>query len=209
MSFYKASTKISCKKNSEQSLMDKQQLEQINELALALTQQQLDEMEIKLTVGFLTPAHALMIEEARGKVLDWAGWFKHEHENLQNRFTLSVSSKGRPPMTIGAAVFSYDMSNHHVSIHMVEHFKRIAYEDPLIKRMGFLALNVAYIFAKTVQATHIRVINPLKDAIPYYKYLNFKPIEEECLEASMDAIRNKLAQLRDLGGQHDYEWEEV
>ena len=110
-------------------------------------------------------------------------------------------------MTIGAAVFSYDMSNHHVSIHMVEHFKRIAYEDALIKRMGFLALNVAYIFARTVQATHIRVINPLKDAIPYYQYLNFKSIKVDCLEASMDSIREKLEQLRGLGGQHDYEWQ--
>ncbi|HHU0776924.1 hypothetical protein [Enterobacter roggenkampii] len=189
--------------------MDNEQLEQINELALALTQQQLDEMEIKLTVDFLTPEHALMIEETRGKVLDWAGWFKRDHNELANKFTLSVSSKGRPPMTIGAAVFSYDMSNHHVSIHMVEHFKRVAYEDPLIKRMGFLALNVAYIFALTVQATHIRVINPLKDAVPYYKYLNFKTVEADRLEASMDSIREKLEHLRGRGGQHDYEWVEV
>ncbi|MDU4999860.1 MAG: hypothetical protein E6265_25265 [Enterobacteriaceae bacterium] len=189
--------------------MDKEQLEQINELALVLTQQQLDEMDIKLTVDFLTTAHALMIEQTKGKVLDWVGWFKHEHENLINRFTLSVSSKGRPPMTIGAAVFSYDMRDRHVSIHMVEHFKRVAYEDPLVKRMGFLALNVAYLFAFTVKATHIRVINPLKDAIPYYKYLNFEAIEEDCLEATLASIRDKLDRLRDLGGQHDYEWEDV
>lgn len=189
--------------------MDKEKLEQINELALALTQQQLDEMEIKLTVDFLTASHALIIEQTRGKVLDWIDWFKHHHESLKNRFTLSVSSKGRPPMTTGAAVFSYDMSNHHVSIHMVEHFKRIAHEDPLIKRMGFLALNVAYLFATTVRATHIRVINPLKDAIPYYKYLNFEHIEANCLEASLTSISEKLEQLRGLGGQHDYEWEDV
>jgi len=188
--------------------MDKEQLEQINELALALTQEQLDVLELKITLGFLTPEQSLMVEQTRGKVLDWIDWFRNHHDKLTNKFTLSVSSKGRPPMTIGAAVFSYDMSNHYVNIHMVEHFKKVAFEDHLIKRMGFVALNVAFVFAKTVKATHIRVINPLKDAVPYYKYLNFTQIDEFCLEAPIKLIRDKLDHLRTMDGQHDYEWEE-
>ena len=188
--------------------MDNEQLAQINELALVLTQEQLDAMELKMTLGFITPEHALMIEQTRGKVLDWIDWFKHHHDDLINRFTLSVSSKGRPPMTIGAAVYSYDMNNHFVNIHMVEHFKKIAFDDPLIKRMGFVALNVAFVFASTVQATHIRVINPLLDAKPYYNYLGFEPIDKGCLEASLTTIKAKLAHLQQMNGQHDFEWEE-
>ncbi len=195
-------------KNLRIKIMDNEHLAQINELALALTQEQLDAMELKMTLDFLTPPHALMIEETRGKVLDWIDWFKNHHDKLVNRFTLSVSSKGRPPMTIGAAVFSYDMNNHYVNIHMVEHFKNIAFDDPLVKRMGFVALNVAFIFATTVQATHIQVINPLLDAKPYYNYLGFLPLNETCLKASLATIKGKLAHLQQMNGQHDFESEE-
>ncbi|NIF21819.1 hypothetical protein [Candidatus Pantoea multigeneris] len=184
--------------------MDKEQIEQINELALALTQEQLDAMEIKITLGFLTLEHALMIEQTKGKVLNWIDWFKNHHNNLTNRFTLSVSSKGRPPMVIGAAVFSYDINNHAVNIHMVEHFKGIAFDDPLINRMGFVVLNVGFVFAKTVQATHICIINPLADAKPYYQYLTFEPVDEGVLSASLASIKDKLASLHEMNGQHDY-----
>lgn len=189
------------------NLMDKEQLAQINELALALTQEQLDAMEVKITLGFLTSDHAYMIEQTRGKVLNWVDWFKYNHDGLDNKFTLSVSSKGRPPVIIGAAVFSYDMQNQYVSIHMVEHFKRVASDDHLVKRMGFVALNVALVFAKTVQATCIRVINPLNGAIPYYNYLGFNHVSEVSLEASLTTIEHKLAHLQAMNGQHNYEWD--
>ncbi|ADU69278.1 hypothetical protein [Pantoea sp. At-9b] len=185
--------------------MDDETIALINELALVQTQEQLEAMNLKLTLDFLTKSQSLMVEQTRGKVLDWSDWFRNHHHRLENKFTLAVSTKGRPPMTIGAAVFSYDMRNQIVNIHMVEHFKRVAYDDPLTGRMGFVALNVAFIFARTVQATHIRVINPLEHAKAYYSYLTFEPLSGGSMEASLRSIQDKLVHLRGLAGLHDFE----
>ncbi|EPL2414767.1 hypothetical protein N5D18_06535 [Enterobacter hormaechei] len=188
--------------------MNRQEIDLVNELALVATQQELDKLEIKLSLNFLSPAEALQIESIRGKVLDWNDWFKNEHDGLTNKFTLSVSSKGRPPITIGAAVFSYDMENHLVNIHMVEHFKRIVFDDHLVKRMGFVALNVALVFARTAKANVIRVVNPLPDAVPYYKYLSFDFVDMNLMESSLQRIDETLGRLKASGGQHDYEADE-
>ncbi|HGW3648001.1 MULTISPECIES: hypothetical protein [unclassified Citrobacter] len=185
--------------------MNRQEIEVVNELALVSTQQELDALEIKLSLNFLSEADALQIESLRGKVLDWSGWFQNEHENLTNKFTLSVSSKGRPPITIGAAVFSYDMENQLVNIHMIEHFKRQVHDDHLVKRMGFVALNVALVFARTAKASVIRVVNPLPYAVPYYKHLSFDFVKSDLMESTLQNIDETLRRLKESRGQHDFE----
>ncbi|HHQ6550896.1 TPA: hypothetical protein ACSTJZ_000728 [Serratia fonticola] len=185
--------------------MNSQEIELVNELALAATQEEMDHLGIKLSLNFLTEAEALQIEETRGKVLDWIDWFTNQHKNLKNKFTLSVSSKGRPPVTIGAAVFSYDIEEQVVNIHMVEHFKGIVFDDPLTKRMAFVALNVAFIFARTAKASLIRVVDPLPHSVAYYEYLSFDLIGNNLMQSSLQSIQATLTRIRALEGQHDYE----
>ncbi len=191
-------------KKLKRNPMNSQEIELVNELALAATQEEMDYLGIKLSLNFLTEAEALQIEETRGKVLDWIDWFTNHHKNLKNKFTLSVSSKGRPPVTIGAAVFSYDIEEQVVNIHMVEHFKDRVFDDPLTKRMAFVALNVAFIFARTTQASLIRVINPVPHSVAYYKYLSFDLIGDNLMQSSLQSIQATLTRIRALEGQHDY-----
>lgn len=175
------------------------------EFAIALTQETVSELGLNLSIHFLENSHGLEIEQTRGMVLNWKGWFKDVHYELINRFSLAVSSKGKPPVVIGAAVYSYDLSEKQVCIHMLEHFKRKLPESDLNKRMGFVALTAAFAFARTVQASTIKITNPLKGAVPYYTYLGFQH-EGDTMVITMAKLRETLTALISSRGEHGYEW---
>lgn len=184
-----------------------EQLELARDLALNTTQDVVEDFGLNLSIHFLQNSHNQEIEETRGLVLNWKDWFKNTHSSLINRFTLAVSSRGRPPVVIGASVYSYEISAKQVSIHMLEHFKRTLPDSTLNKRMGFIALTAAYVFATTVSASRLRIVNPLPGAVPYYRYLGFEFNENDMFISFRD-LAGKLHEIGQNGGEHLYEWDE-
>ncbi|HFU1238223.1 TPA: hypothetical protein ACGQTC_003100 [Citrobacter braakii] len=177
------------------------------ELAISLTQETVSDLGLNLAIHFLDDTHGLEIEQKRGLVLNWRDWFRDVHYGLKNRFSLAVSSKGKPPVVIGAAVYSYDLSAKQVSIHMLEHFKNTLPESDLNKRMGFVSLTAAFAFARFVNASTIKIINPLQGAVPYYAYLGFVH-ESDAMVITVEKLREKLSALASNRGEHGYEWSE-
>ncbi|MBH2662542.1 hypothetical protein I5P64_05835 [Serratia ureilytica] len=188
--------------------MQVEDLDLARQLSLAVTTETVSDLDLKLSINFLEDAHALYIEQSSGKVLDWIDWFKHHHHTLDNKFSLVVSSKGKPPVVIGAAVYSYNFSSGRVVIHMIEHFKRVLPDSDLNKRMGFVALTAAYVFAKTSGAAMLEIANPLRGVVSYYEYLGFTCTNSGTMEVSLENLKERLDELKQYGGEHAYQSED-
>ncbi len=188
--------------------MTEQQFKLATELVLSATSETLTKLSLKLNLNFLTDEQRLAIELTSGVVLDWESWFVEYEKKVEKLFSIAITSPGKPPVVIGAAVYSYDINNGVVSIHMLEHFANVIKHTDLNDRMGFIAFTMACTFAKTVDAKKIRIANPLKSVYDYYTHWGFSmDNKDSCFYCERDSLLDKLGILsREYNGTHDYEY---
>jgi hypothetical protein len=179
----------------------------IAELAFNELQNRLNDHQINVQVNFLDKRSAIDLELTR-TMLDWRLWFKEEHFILENRFSLARHSKGRPPVVIGAAVYSYDIKANQVSIHMLEHFKNAVLNSALEKRMAFCAFFAAYLFADIVGVIVLKINRPVSGLASFYQYWGFIYDQHGDMKVNKSHLLNKLRHLGQRGGVHDFEWPE-
>lgn len=174
------------------------------ELAFLDLQEELIKQEVRVSVGLLSEEQALEVEFRRSR-LDWKWWFREGQHDVENCFSLSLTSPGKPPVVVGVAVYSYDIEIKQVSIHMLEHFRQAYPNSGVEKRMAWIAFYAAYAFAMIVNAESFRICHPIEDVIPYYQYWGFK-YDGNHMTIERSRFLSRLTEVSDNAGFHAYEW---
>ncbi|MDC9623574.1 hypothetical protein PSI22_18495 [Xenorhabdus sp. XENO-7] len=73
----------------------------------------------------------------------------------------------------GLALCTYSIAEQLFDIHMIENFCRDKPDHPLNGKMFQLTLMAAYLFCEATEGKLVRVIEPVKEVIPYYERYGF------------------------------------
>ncbi|MBD1228311.1 hypothetical protein [Xenorhabdus griffiniae] len=97
----------------------------------------------------------------------------------------------------GLALCVYSVDEKTFEIHMIENFRREDKNHPLYGKMFQLTLMAAYLFCKSTEGEYVRVIEPVKEVIPYYESYGFNMLGcgyiMEVNVANIETVFKKLA----------------
>ncbi|TDB52146.1 hypothetical protein [Photorhabdus luminescens] len=173
-------------------------LKHVAQLTYNTLQSYMDQRGIDLAVGPISDSDANMLTRAYGE-LNWDYYItevgnRDDCFSLCIKFVISRENLQIESVPAGVALSTYDLSNKSFNIHVLENFVKDTENHPLHRKMLLYTLYASLIFMNMVDGEDVRIHEPVKDKIAYYRSFGFEL--ERCGYVMSCDIKTLTAKLK-------------